>query len=117
MLPATGDETSVDLPKVDAVFDSAADADDAVDADADDAVDADKGQTDDADLNGRDSSGIAEDSSIAAGDQALIATDMGKAEGAIAMNSKAWPDLYETSETWSDVRSWLNHRLDWIERN
>lgn len=113
MLPATGDETSVDLPKVDAVFDSAADAD----ADADDAVDADKGQTDDADLNGRDSSGIAEDSSIAAGDQALIATDMGKAEGAIAMNSKAWPDLYETSETWSDVRSWLNHRLDWIERN
>lgn len=109
MLPATGDETSVDLPKVDTVFDS--------DADADGAVDADKGQADDADFDGRDSSGLAEDPSIAAGDQALIATDMGKAEGAIAVNSKAWPDLNETSETWSDVRSWLNRRLGWIERN
>ena len=46
-----------------------------------------------------------------------LATDMGNAEGAIAMNLKAWPGLYETNETWTDVRNWLNQRLDWIERN
>ena len=32
----------------------------------------------------------------------------------VKMNAFVWG---EKSETWNDVRGWLNKRLDWIEKN